>query len=52
MLETHRAVFHARVGATVNIQTLNKNYAGVVNALSFHYRKEKTFVAGIRLGEL
>jgi hypothetical protein len=49
MIDTHRGVFHARVGATVNVQTQNKNYSGVVNALSFHYRKEKAFRAVVKI---
>jgi hypothetical protein len=47
-IKTHRAVFHARVGASVSVGTKQKDYSGVVNALSFHYRRGAAFSAVLR----
>jgi hypothetical protein len=49
-IKTHRAVFHARVGAAVNVVTQQKNYSGVVNALAFHYKKNKAFSMTLKTG--
>jgi hypothetical protein len=46
-IKTHRAVFHARAGASVNVVTNQKNYSGVVNALAFHFKRRKAFKATI-----
>jgi hypothetical protein len=48
-IKTHRAVFHARAGAAVNVVTQQKNYSGVINALAFHYKKNTAFKATIRM---
>jgi hypothetical protein len=48
-IKTHRAVFHARIGATVQVNTVAKNYTGVVNALTYHYKKGAAFVASFKL---
>jgi hypothetical protein len=47
-VKTHRAVFHARVGASVNVVTKQKIYSGAASALSFHYRKGEAFSASIK----
>jgi hypothetical protein len=47
-VKTHRAVFHARVGASVNVVTKQKNYSGVINALTFHYRRGEAFSASLK----
>lgn len=48
-IKTHRAVFHARIGATVQVHTQAKNYTGVVNALSYHFKKGAAFTASFNL---
>jgi hypothetical protein len=48
-IKTHRALFHARVGAGMFVSTIQKNYSGVVNALSFHYKQGKAFSASIKM---
>ncbi|GHU40843.1 hypothetical protein FACS1894190_08230 [Spirochaetia bacterium] len=48
-IKTHRAVFHARIGATVQVHTVAKNYSGVVNALSYHFKKGAAFSASFKL---
>jgi hypothetical protein len=50
-IRTHRAVFHARVGASVNVATKQKNYSGVVNALAFHYKQGAAFRATMKFSE-
>ncbi|MDR1148971.1 MAG: hypothetical protein LBK66_10105 [Spirochaetaceae bacterium] len=50
-VKTHRALFHARVGASVNVVTKQKNYSGVVNALTFHYRRGEAFSASLKFSE-
>jgi hypothetical protein len=50
-VKTHRALFHARVGANVKIQTKNEDLAGTINAFSFRYKKDKAFVASFRITE-
>jgi hypothetical protein len=51
IVKTHRALFHARVGAKVSINVRNEDTAGVINAFSFRYRKNKAFVATFRIKE-
>ncbi|MDR2542877.1 MAG: hypothetical protein LBC80_05445 [Treponema sp.] len=50
-VKTHRALFHARVGARVKIQTKNDDLAGTINAFSFRYKKDKAFIASFRIME-
>jgi hypothetical protein len=50
-VKTHRGLFHARVGAKVNINVRNEFTGGVINAFSFRYRKNKAFVAAFRIRE-
>jgi hypothetical protein len=50
-VKTHRALFNARVGAKVNIKTKNEKTQGIINALSFRYRKDKAFIASFRITE-
>jgi phage pi2 protein 07 len=50
-VKTHRALFHARVGAKVKIETRNEELEGVINAFSFRYRKDKAFIAAFRIRE-
>jgi hypothetical protein len=51
VFKTHRGLFHARVGAKVNINVRNEFTGGVINAFSFRYRKNKAFVAAFRIKE-
>jgi hypothetical protein len=51
-IKTHRAVFHARIGATVQVNTVTKNYTGVVNTLTYHYKKGAAFTATFKLETL
>jgi hypothetical protein len=48
-VKTHRAVFHARVGAVVSIVTKTEVMRGVINALAFHYRRGEAFSAAFRI---
>jgi hypothetical protein len=50
-VKTHRALFNARVGAKVKIQTKNEELAGTINAFSFRYKREKAFIASFRITE-
>jgi len=50
-VKTHRALFNARVGAKVKIETRNEELEGVINAFSFRYRKDKAFTAAFRIRE-
>jgi hypothetical protein len=52
-VKTHRALFHARVGAKAQIAMSNEQIAGKITAFHFRYRKEEAFVASftIRDGE-
>jgi len=52
-LKTNRALFHARVGAKVKIETKNDNYFGTIHSFSFSYKKDKAFTATFKiLGEV
>jgi hypothetical protein len=51
-IKTHRAVFHARVGATARIRTAAKNYRGVITGLTQHYKRGEAFAAAFRMDEL
>jgi len=48
-VKTHRALFHARVGAKVKIAVRNEETEGVINAFSFRYKKDKAFVSIFRI---
>jgi len=50
-VKTHRALFHARVGAKVKILVRNEELEGVINAFSFRYRKDKAFIAAFKIAE-
>jgi hypothetical protein len=50
-VKTHRALFHARVGAKVKITLRNEELAGTINAFSFQYKRDAAFVASFRLTE-
>jgi len=50
-VKTHRALFHARVGAKVKIAVRNEETEGVINAFSFRYRKDKAFIASFKIKE-
>ena len=50
-VKTHRALFHARVGAKVRIAMRDEELEGVINAFSFRYRKEKAFIAAFKIAE-
>ncbi|MCL2129164.1 MAG: hypothetical protein FWH35_02290 [Treponema sp.] len=51
-VKTHKAVFNARVGAKVQLAMSNEQLTGVINALSFRYKREKAFVASFRITEV
>jgi hypothetical protein len=51
-VKTHRALFHARIGSKVKINTKNEEMAGTINAFSFRYKRYKAFVASFRIAEL
>jgi hypothetical protein len=48
-VKTHRALFNARVGAKVQIETRKEQLTGKVNALSFRYKREAAFVATLKI---
>jgi hypothetical protein len=48
-VKTHRALFHARVGAKVKIQMKNEELAGKINGFSFRYKRDKAFVSIFRI---
>jgi phage pi2 protein 07 len=57
-VKTHKALFHARVGAGVRIQMRNEELgmrngrmAGTINAFSFRYKRDKAFIATFRITE-
>jgi phage pi2 protein 07 len=52
-VKTHRALFHARVGAKVKIQMRNEKLEmkGKINAFSFRYKRDKAFIASFRITE-
>jgi hypothetical protein len=50
-VKTHRALFHARVGAKVKISVRNEETEGVINAFSFRYRKDKAFIAVFKIAK-
>ena len=50
-VKTHRAVFNARVGAKVQVSVSREQVAGVINAFSFRYKRDKAFVATFKIKE-
>jgi hypothetical protein len=50
-VKTHRALFNARVGAKVKIQTRNEDLAGVITSFSLRYRKDRAFIATFKIME-
>jgi len=50
-VKTHRALFNARVGAQVKINTRNEELSGTVNALYFRYKRDQAFVSSFRITE-
>ena len=48
-IKTHRALFHARVGANVKLEMRNEELKGVITAFSFCYRKNEAFVSTFRI---
>jgi len=50
-VKTHRALFHARVGAKVKVKTKDEELSGTVNAFSFRYKRDMAFVAAFRIFE-
>jgi hypothetical protein len=57
LVKTHRALFHARVGAMVQIamskcqQGWQEQLAGVITAFHWRYRKNEAFVASFKIRE-
>jgi hypothetical protein len=51
-VKTHRGLFHARVGAKVQIAMNNEQLAGMINAFHFRYRKDEAFQAAFRITEI
>ena len=50
-VKTHRALFNARVGANVKIQTRKEELAGTINAFSLRYKRDKALIASFRITE-
>jgi hypothetical protein len=50
-VKTHRALFNARVGANIKIQTKNEETAGTINAFTLRYKRDKAFVAAFKIRE-
>jgi hypothetical protein len=50
-VKTNRALFHARVGASVKITTQENECSGKINHLTFHYKKGEAFVAIVKISE-
>jgi len=48
-VKTHRAVFHARVGAKVKLGMRNEELAGEITAFHWRYRKNEAFVAAFKI---
>jgi hypothetical protein len=51
-VKTHRALFNARVGAKVHIETIKENNSGVIQEFSFVYKKDSAFVSTFKLLEI
>ena len=50
-VKTHRALFHARVGASVKLKMKNEELKGMINALSYRYKRDRAFVASFKINE-
>jgi hypothetical protein len=50
-VKTHRAVFHARVGAVVEVRTKEEAVRGAINALAFRYGRGRAFQALFKIAE-
>jgi hypothetical protein len=50
-VKTHRAIFHARVGAKVQIEMSKEQLSGEITGFSLRYRKDKAFVATFKILE-
>jgi hypothetical protein len=48
-VKTHRGLFHARVGARVQLAMSNEQLAGKITAFHLRYRKDEAFVSTIRV---
>jgi len=47
-VKTHKALFHARVGANVQIAMNNEQINGTINAFSLRYRKDRAFITTLK----
>jgi hypothetical protein len=50
-VKTHRALFHARIGAKAKIRTSGEETTGTITAFSFRHKKNRAFVATFKLLE-
>ena len=50
-VKTHRGIFHARVGARVQLQTEREAVTGTMNAISLRYTKGAAFKAAFKITE-
>jgi len=50
-VKTHRAIFNSRVGANVKINLKNEELKGMINALSYRYKRDRAFVASFKINE-
>jgi hypothetical protein len=50
-VKTHRALFHGRVGAKVQVKTKEETMKGTINSLSLRYRRNAAFEATFKIQE-
>jgi hypothetical protein len=50
-VKTHKALFHARVGANVKIILKNEEITGEINSFSLRYRRDHAFITTFKLSE-
>jgi len=50
-VKTHRGLFNARVGARVQVTVKKEQVTGVINALSFRYKRNEAFVSSFKINE-
>jgi hypothetical protein len=50
-VKTHRGLFHARVGAKVQIKMKHEELRGKIEGFHFRYRKDEAFVATFKITE-
>jgi hypothetical protein len=52
-VKTHKALFNARVGASIRLEMRNEKLGmkGKINAFSFRYKRDKAFIATFRITE-